>query len=347
MWAHATPCRSLTIQVDFFFFLRFKDTFFHQNHNTVKWKAKGFPVRIKLITFSYQRRIQSQILRQGWPLQEAAADTVLEAAPQALRRQREGVSGRSCSRGAGESPPLVLAARGQGTECGGLGLLTRGWGLRVQYDTHQAGGKGPGLPRAGSGRGWCGIPQGVTACEGRTAGPQDGAQEEGGGGWDQDRETGSGTSPPLELWRRASPSLSVCWADCKERPGESRSGTARLVQAAASPPCSHSRRQTSLYLDPYDLFPPARCYPPRPRSLSCCCRKPRNSSKDPSLPLPWLLHRFAQAAAGNRKSLQGPPRSWPRPKARWRAGGLRPLAVASRFCARLRGLRLKAGRARP
>ena len=39
----------------------------------------------------------------------------------------------------------------------------------------------------------------MTACEGRTAGPQDGAQEEGGGGWDQDRETGSGTSPPLEL----------------------------------------------------------------------------------------------------------------------------------------------------
>ena len=123
MWAHAPPWRSLTVQAGFFFFfLRFKDTFFNQNHNTVKRKAKGFPVRIKLITFSYQRRIQSQTLRQGWPLQEAAADTVLEAAP------------------------LVLAARSQGTECGGLGLLTGGGGCGSSMTPTRLGERGPGSP---------------------------------------------------------------------------------------------------------------------------------------------------------------------------------------------------------
>lgn len=166
----------------------------------------------------------------------------------------------------------------------------------------------------------------------RSAGPEERAQEEGGGGRGHGRETRSGTSPPQAPWRRASPSLSVCWADCRERPGESRSETIHRVLAAASLPCSHSRPPASQDLGSCDSFPPARCYPPRPRNLSCCCRKRRNSSKGPSPRPPWRLRATTVRSAGSRKLLQGPPHGWLRPKYCGRAQTLRPLTAAPGCC---------------
>lgn len=164
-----------------FFFLRFKDTFFfHQNHNTVKWKAKGFPIRIKLITFSYQRRIQSQrYYAKADPFRRLQQTLSWRQHRRHFGVKGKGSRGEAAAGGAGESPLLVLAARGRGTERGGLGLLTRGRGLRASLTPTRLG-KGARAPQGWRWEGWCGIPQEVTACGGTNCrSPGEGSGERG------------------------------------------------------------------------------------------------------------------------------------------------------------------------
>lgn len=134
-----------------FFLKRFKDTsfffFFHQNHNTVKWKAKGFPIRIKLITFSYQRRIQSQrYYAKADPFRRLQQTLSWRQHRRHFGVKGKGSRGEAAAGGGGGVTTVSPRSAGSGHRARRFGSPHKGAGAAGQSDTHQAGEGGPGSP---------------------------------------------------------------------------------------------------------------------------------------------------------------------------------------------------------